>query len=145
MMFPRLALSGLVLAAGFAASSAFAADPKQIADSLVAAMTADGNAQVSYDDATADGDDVTITNLKISGEGDSATVPSVEITKATPRDKGGFTADSLALDNGTLTTSDGSTITWQETSVENVTVPSPEEIKAEAGRFCPSAHSPSAA
>jgi hypothetical protein len=131
--FKRLALRSLVVAAALGSVSAYAADPKQIADAIVAAAEAGGNGQtkLTYTDATANGDDVVISGVSVSGDGDTASVPSIVITGAVPRDKGGFTAAKMVLDNGTMT-SDGQNVTWQTASVENVTIPSPDEIKAKA-------------
>jgi hypothetical protein len=47
----RLAFGGLVLAVGLGAGHAWAADAKKVADALVAAVTAEGKSQASYDDA----------------------------------------------------------------------------------------------
>ena len=74
-----------------------------IADALVAAATASGESQASFDGATAAGDDVTITNFKMTGtDGQSLEVPSIVITNAQPRDPGGFTAGASALDNASM-------------------------------------------
>ena len=112
----RLALSGFVLVIALGAGQAYAADAKQIADSLVALVAADGKAQATYDGATASGDDVTITNFKVTGEGDTMTVPSIVITGAQPRDKGGFTAAAMSMDGATMTTSEQSDVSWQTAS-----------------------------
>ncbi len=128
----RLALSGFVLVIALGAGQAYAADAKQVADSLVALVAAGGKAQATYDDASASGDDVTITNFKVTGEGDTMTVPSVVITGAQPRDKGGFTAQSMSLDGGTMTTADQGDVSWQTASGEGITVPSVDEAKAKA-------------
>ena len=128
----RFALSGVALCAVYGAGPAFAADATQIADALVAAVTASGESQAGYDSASAAGDDVTITNLKMSGkDGKSASIPTVFITNAQPRDPGGFTADAISFDNANML-SDGNTITWGAASVTDATVPSADEIKAKA-------------
>ena len=89
----RFAFGGAVVALAFGAVPAFAADANQIADALVAAMQASGESKASFDSASAAGDDVTITNLKVtSNDGDEVTIPTVFITNAQPRDPGGFTA-----------------------------------------------------
>ncbi|HET7716023.1 MAG TPA: hypothetical protein VFK86_10390 [Bauldia sp.] len=128
----RFALGGVALCAVYGAGPAFAADATQIADALVAAFTAQGDSQASYDSASAAGDDVSIVNLKVTGvEGESVTVPTVFITNAQPRDPGGFTASSMSFDNATML-SEGNTITWGSASATETTVPSPDEIKSKA-------------
>lgn len=128
----RFALGGAALCLAYGAGPAFAADANQIADALVAAITASGESKASYDSASAAGDDVTIANLTMSGEeGESITIPTVFITNAQPRDPGGFTADAMSFDNATML-SDGNTITWGSASVAEATVPSADEIKAKA-------------
>lgn len=131
-MVSRLALRGLVLGVALGAVPAFAADAKQIADAIVAVVGAGGESTATYDSATASGDDVTITNLKIVGDGDTATFPTAVIVGAVPRDKGGFTATSMSFDNASFTGKDATTAKWQTASVQNAIVPSPDEIKAKA-------------
>ena len=128
----RFALGGAALCLAYGAGPAFAADANQIADALVAAVTASGESQASFDSASAAGDDVTIVNLKMTGkDGESVTIPTVFITNAQPRDPGGFTASAMSFDNATML-SDGNTITWGSASVTEATVPSADEIKAKA-------------
>lgn len=131
--FSRVAVGGLFLGVALGASPALAADAKQIADAIVAAVAASGETQATYEDATANGDDVTITGYTMTKAegGDTMTIPTIAITGAAPRDKGGFTAARMTFDNGTMTTSD-SKITWQTGSLVDATVPSPDEIKAKA-------------
>jgi hypothetical protein len=128
----RLAVSGFVLAVVLGAGEAHAADAKQVADALVALVAAGGKATASYDNASASGDDVTITNFKVTGEGNDLTVPSVVITGAQPRDKGGFTAASMSMNGGKMTTEEKQDVSWDEASADGVTIPSPDEVKAKA-------------
>jgi hypothetical protein len=128
----RLAISALVVGVGLGTGQAFAADADTIAKALVAAFTANGKAEASYADASANGDDVTINEFKVTGEGDTMTIPAVVISGAADRDKGGFTAKSLAFDGGSLTTGQQGTIKWETGSIEDAVVPSAEEIKAKA-------------
>jgi hypothetical protein len=128
----RLAVSALVVSVGLGTGQAFAADADEIAKALVAAFTASDKTEASYADASANGDDVTINDLKVSGEGDTITIPAVVITGAETRDKGGFTAKSISLDGGTLVTDKQQTIKWETASIDDAVVPSPEEIKAKA-------------
>ena len=130
--FKMLAAAGF-FAAVLGSSGAQAADAKQIADAFVAALTASGESKATYDNATASGDDVTITNVKITGKNgnDEMTLPSLLISGAAPRDKGGFTAAHLAFDNGSMK-SDSANFTWKTALVDDGIVPSPDEIKAKA-------------
>src|ERR1700730_8323174 len=100
----RLAIGALIIGVGLGTGHAFAADADTIAKALVAAFGANGQAQASYPDATAKGDDVTVNEFKVTGEGNTLTVPAVVITGAATRDKGGFTAKSMTADGGRLTT-----------------------------------------
>ncbi len=128
----RFALGGVALCLAYGAGPALAADANQIADALVAAATASGESQASFDNASAAGDDVTIVNLRMTGEdGETITIPTVFITNAQPRDPGGFTADAMSFDNATVV-SEGNTITWGSASVTEATVPTADEIKAKA-------------
>jgi hypothetical protein len=128
----RFALGGVAICLAYGTGTAFAADANQIADALVAAVTASGESQASYDSASAAGDDVTIANLKVTGkDGEGITIPTVFITNAQPRDPGGFTADAMSFDNATMV-SDKNTITWGSASVADATVPSADEIKSKA-------------
>src|SRR6185295_16457100 len=99
---------------------------------LVAAFAAIPNAEASYADASANGDDVTVNELKVTfPEGKSLTIPAVVISGAADRDKGGFTATSISFDGGSVTDDKG-TMKWETGSVEDAVVPSADEIKAKA-------------
>lgn len=130
--FRRFALGGAAIILVYGAAPASAADANQIADALVAALTASGESKASFDSASAAGDDVTVTNLKVDGDdGSSVTIPTVFITNAQPRSQGGFTASALSFDNATML-SDGNTITWGVASATDALVPSADEIKSKA-------------
>ena len=132
--FSRVALSGLLLSTALGAGSAFAADAKQVADAIVAAASASGKTQVTYKDATASGDDVTISGYTMTQTdgGDTISIPQIVITGATPRDKGGFTAATMTFNDGTVKTEDNTTITWKTGALADATVPSADEVKAKA-------------
>jgi hypothetical protein len=133
MMLSWLAGLTLMVIAGPLAGTALAADAKQIADALVAAINADGESTVTYESATASGDDVTITNLKIDQADDSqALFPTVVISGAAAREPGGFSASRITLDNGSAK-ADTETFKWATASVDGAVVPSPDEIKAKKG------------
>ena len=130
--FPRVAFGGVILTLVLGSDPVFAADAKAIADAFVAVTMANGDNQTTYGSATATGDDVTITDLKsVNTDGGTVTIPSIVITGAQPRDKGGFTASKFTFDNTSIVSND-STITWKTGSATDVTIPSPEEAKAKA-------------
>ncbi len=125
-----LALGGAMLCFAFGAGQAFAADATQVADALVAAMQASNNTKVVYQSASAAGDDVAITGFTATNEnGGTVTIPTLTITGAAPRDKGGFTAASMTFDNGKVV-DQNTNISWQTGSLTDATVPSADEIKA---------------
>lgn len=118
----------LLLATGAEA----APDARQVADSLVAATTASGRVQATYDDAAANGDAVTISGFKITRtDAKTIVIPSLVVTGAAMRDGGGFTATSIAFDNGKATRGND-VVTWTTGLVEDALIPSAEEVKAES-------------
>src|SRR5690606_21553426 len=140
--FPsRLALAGLGLGTTLLWSMAAQAamEPKAVADALIAAITAEGDTQASYAQANADGNDVVIEGLKLtSSEGDTGEIPSLRVTNPAEREPGGFTAERLTFDNGRIVSED-TTVSWQTGAMDQVTMPSAEEIKAKA-RVTPLSH-----
>ncbi|HZP20984.1 MAG TPA: hypothetical protein VFB16_12350 [Bauldia sp.] len=129
---PRLALRGIVVAAGLMAGvPAFAADAKQIADALAAASGVQEGVKATYESATASGDDMTITNFSVSKEDEHTVIPSIVFTGAALRDKGGFTAKTMTIGPASVTTR-GETIAWQTLTATDPLVPSPDEVKAKA-------------
>lgn len=108
-----------------------APDAGQVADALVAAATANGRVEATYDDATASGDTITISDFKIiRTDAKTITLPSVVVTGAAMRTPGGFTAASIAFDGGTAKRGED-IVTWKTGIVEDAIVPSADEIKAE--------------
>jgi len=132
--FSRAALGGLFLSTALGAGPAFAADAKQVADAIVAAVSASGKTEATYKDATASGDDVVISGYTMTQTdgGDTISIPEIAITGATPRDQGGFTAATMTFNDGTVKTEDGTTITWKTGALADATVPSADEVKAKA-------------
>lgn len=132
----RPALAGLTLGVvlAWAGSAAAAMDPKQAADALIAAATATGKSKGTYERATAAGTGVTVTNFRLTSEdGSVVTVPSVSIVNPTPRASGGFTADQINFDGGTVVEGKQSpSVTWSKASIDGAVVPSPAEIQAKA-------------
>lgn len=106
--------------------------PSQIADSLVAATTATGRVQASYENATANGDDIIVSGYKITRKGANAIeIPTILISGAVEREGGGFTAKTIAFDNGKASRGND-TGTWSTGLIEDALIPSADEIKAEA-------------
>lgn len=130
--FRSLALGSTALLLVVGAGQAYAADATQIADALVAAMQASGETKMTYESATADGDNVTITGVSaVNDDGGTITIPTITIADAAPRDGGGFTASGMTFDNGKVI-DDDSNVSWGKGSLVDATVPSPDEIKAKA-------------
>ncbi len=128
-----LAIGGLALSFTLPASLALAApDAKQVADDLVAAVTATGKSTATYGDATASDNAVTITGWEMkNSKGETISIPTLVITDPVARDKGGFTASGISFDGGSMT-ANANQIAWKTGAVTDATVPSPVEIKAKA-------------
>jgi hypothetical protein len=142
----RLSFSGgavrslTLVSALLLSTAAFAApDANKIADHLVAALQAKGQAKATFDNASASGDTVTITNLKISSkEGGDATIPSLVITNPVERQPGGFTASSIAFDGGSVVDKD-KTVSWTTGIANDSIVPDPSEMHSSA-KLTPFSH-----
>ena len=116
----------------FTAAASSATDARQIADSLIAATTATGRVQASYNEATANGDDITISGYTITRtNARTIEIPTIVVTGAAMREPGGFTAQSIAFDDGKVTRGND-VATWTTGLIEEALIPSVEEIKAEA-------------
>jgi hypothetical protein len=112
--------------------TAWSADAKEIADALVAASSATGRVQASYDSAAAEGDAIAIVNYKLlRTNAQTIVIPKLVITGAEPRQPGGFTAKSIAFDGGKATHGQD-TVAWETGLVEDAVVPSADEVKAES-------------
>lgn len=129
----RLTLGVALGALLFAGHPAFSApDAKQVADALVAASTATGRVKASYDSATEEGGAIAITNYKaVRTDAQTVTIPKVLVTGAEERQPGGFTATSIAFDDGKATHGKD-TVGWATGLVEEAVIPSAEEVKAES-------------
>jgi hypothetical protein len=128
---PRLAICGFIIAVAFGTGQAKAADAKPFGDALVAAVTANGRDSATYEKAAADGDQITITGLKVTRGADISTMPPLVFTGAALRPKGGFTAQKLEVGPASVVER-GQSIAWKSFTAESVTVPSAEEVKAHA-------------
>jgi hypothetical protein len=129
----RCAIRALVVVTGLATTPAFAADPDAIAKALVAAFNGTNSTsrvaafEASYAAASASGDDVTISDFRVTVLSATVTVPRVVVTGAATREKGGFTARSMSFDGGTISSS-VFTAKWDAADIENPSILSPEEI-----------------
>lgn len=129
--FSGAAVFGLGVLLFWASAAASAPDARQIADSLVAATTATGRVQAEYQDATANGDVITVSGYKITRtSAKTIEIPAIIVTGAVMREAGGFTAQSIVFDKGTAIRGND-IVTWETGAVEGAIVPSAEEIKAE--------------
>jgi hypothetical protein len=125
-----LAACGVLLVAAVQADAAPA--PDAVGAMLTAAVAATGEATLTYESASATGDAITLANVKIATPGGNlVTVPAVVISGTADRTGGGFTATHVAFDNGTAAAR-GSTTTWATASVDDVVVPSADEVKTRA-------------
>ncbi len=128
----RLVACGLLFVATVTSAHA-AADPQRIADLLAAAVAASGEGQLTYGAASADGADITISDIKLSltARDGAVTVPKVVISGAAERESGGFSADSVTFDGGSATSSAGGA-KWQTATATGVIVPSADEVETRA-------------
>lgn len=109
-----------------------APEARTVADSLAAAAAATGRVQATYDDAAADGDVITIRGFKVTrSNAKTITIPSLVVTGPVMRQPGGFTATSIAFDDGTAKRGED-IVSWKTGLIEDAVVPSAEEIKTEA-------------
>jgi hypothetical protein len=128
------AVRGLTLASALMLSTAaFAApDAQKIADAFVAAAQARGEAKVTIESAKADGDNVTLNNVKmVAKQGGDVTIPVIVIESPLERTSGGFTAASISFDAGKVVDKE-TTISWDKGSFKDAVVPAPSEINSKA-------------
>jgi hypothetical protein len=124
----------LVLALAAPAAPAFAdLDAGKVGSALAAAMAATGRASVTFDGATAAGDVVTLSGVKITTlrSGYTATVPALVMSGVAERADGGYTVARATFDGGTATVI-GDTVTWQAGALEAGVIPSEAEVKSDA-------------
>ena len=119
----------------FVVAPALAAGPDAaaVAKALADAVAASGEATLAYASATADGDTVTLNDAVVTLAADRGTVsvPALVLTGVAARTPGGFTAASLAADNGTAK-GRSRTVTWKTASLANVIIPTADEVATRA-------------
>ena len=131
--FFRSAACGLFLVATLAPARA-APDAETVAALMAAAVAATGEATLTYDSVAADGDTVTLTGVKLTAtaeDGNVVAVPALIVNGVSERATGGFTATRMTFDGGTAAAR-GNAASWTTAAVEEVVIPSAEEIKARA-------------
>ena len=128
--FLRTAACGFLVIASLASARA-APDAEAVGKMLTEAVGATGETALTYDAASANGDAVTLTGVKLTAtaDGSVASIPALIVTGAAERQPGGFTATAFAFDAGTVTAR-GDSATWKTASFDDVVVPSADEIKA---------------
>jgi hypothetical protein len=123
----RAAACGALLLS--AAPSFAAPEPQAVADQLVAAVAASGEGALTYQSVTGSGDAVALSGIKLTAaDGTVNTAPSLAITGLADRPAGGYTATRITFDHGT-TVGHGDTITWQGGALDDVIIPTAEEVK----------------
>lgn len=120
----------IVLAAALLPQTSLAAEPQAIADALVAALEAGTEGQVSIGEASAEGDDVVISELAFSDEDGETTLTFDRTLVVGPeeRSEGGFEAEQIELTGGTI--SGQTTGSFESATVTEVTILSAEETAA---------------
>jgi hypothetical protein len=126
----RLGAAGAVAVLLSASFALAAPEAKNVADSIVTAVGAAGGT-AAYQSATLNGNDVVVTNFKLTERGETMTIPSLVVTAPAARDKGGFTSPRVTFD-GASGTADGKTVAWQTGAAEDVIILTADEIKARA-------------
>jgi hypothetical protein len=132
----RSHLPGLVFGVVLAlvgANPASALEADSVAAALVAAVAAGGNGSLAYDSAAISaGDTVTLSGVRLTvGDGSTLTGPALIVTGAELRPEGGFSAARISFDNATVV-GRGDTATWTSAVLEDVIVPSPDEVRNHA-------------
>jgi hypothetical protein len=115
----------------FAAVSAEAAPaPEAVGAALAAAVSAEGTGILTFGSATASGDGVTLSDVKIvSPHGDeTVSIPRIVLGGVADRQPGGYTAATLAFDKGSAVAR-GRTLTWATGAMSDVVIPTPAEMK----------------
>lgn len=125
---------GLALLAMLAAPAYAAPEPAAVADQIVAALAARGEAVATYETAVADGTSVIVTGVRIAQkdrENRLIELPEVRLDGVSERPGGGYSATSATFDGGTVV-DQGRRIAWATAAAGEVILPSPDEIAAEA-------------
>jgi hypothetical protein len=114
------------------AATADAADAQRIAGMMADAAAATGQLTFTFDKATATGDDVTLTGVKLTvGETESIVVPTLTLIGTAERPGGGFTARRAVLDGGSAKSRFGDSA-WATAAADEVVVPAAAEVTAHA-------------
>jgi hypothetical protein len=104
--------------------------PQAVADQLVAAVAASGEGTLTFESVTGSGDAVALSGVKLTAaDGTVSTAPSLALTGLADRQPGGYTAVRMTFDQGS-TVGHGDTITWQSGALDDVVIPTVDEVKA---------------
>jgi hypothetical protein len=129
LLRPAMIALGICAVLLVADRSEAAMAPKECADALVAAMAA-GGVTATFADATANGDDVTITGISAKqASGRTLAIDSLTFANPTKREPGGFTSDKMDFTGATATLRDN-TLKATSGQVEKAVIPSADEVKA---------------
>jgi len=129
----RTAVAGLIVGLCFAFPARAELSPQQVGELLAAATEATGQAKLTYASATAPAPGtINFSDVKVvdsDGKGGNVAIPLVVLTGVAERSPGGFTAERITFDNGTAVARNLTT-TWTTAVMDDVVVPSADEIKA---------------
>jgi hypothetical protein len=127
-----LRTAACVVLVSMGAATADAADAQRIAAMMSAAAAATGQLAFTFDTATAKGDDVTLTGVRLAaGDTASVTIPTLTLIGASERPGGGFTARRAVFDGASAKTPLGDS-TWASAAADDVLVPSAAEVTGHA-------------
>lgn len=131
--FMRSALSGAVLTIAFSLPAYADLSAQRVGELIAAAVDATEQAKMTFGSAeeTVPGvyklSDVRI--LDSDGKGGEISIPSVSVSGASERESGGLLAERVTFDDGTATAR-GMTATWTTAALDNVIIPSTDEVRA---------------
>ncbi len=120
----------LLVASAALSPPAAAVEADAVAETLRTAMAARGDAEVTYDTVSSDGADIVISGFKSVEIGHNDRVlslPVIRISGVTARVGGGFIADRITFDGGSISDA-GRKITWSSAAMRDVTIPTPAEV-----------------
>jgi hypothetical protein len=125
------AAAAFLLSAAVAANAAPA--PEAVGAALAAAVGAEGTGTLTFASATASGDSITLSDVKVVSphSDETVTIPAIVLSGVADRQPGGYTATALTFDKGSAVAR-GRTLTWATGAMAAVTIPTPAEMKTAA-------------
>ncbi len=105
----------------------------KVGTALAAAIAATGRAKLTYDNAAAAGDVVTLSGVKLTTlrNGYTATVPAIVLSGVSERPAGGYAIARASFDGGSATFG-GASVSWQAGALEGGIIPAEAEVKGDA-------------